>query len=148
MRPLFLSLTLLVLSAGSLFAQGGVMIYEPGSRGANLRFIEKGKGQEFTEEFVDFQSYHFVQFGVYPASVDRYEIKAPKTVGQSWLIFHEETIIRGATEEGAYYIVKPFSTEAEARANAEAFKKQGINCWYNHNLTDVAFVLLAISFPK
>jgi hypothetical protein len=135
-----------LLSGGSLAAQ--VMIYEPGSRGANLRVIDKGKGQDYTEDFVDFQSYHFVQFGVYPASVDRYEIKAPKSAGQSWLIFHEETLIRGSEEPGAYYIVKPYSTEAEARANAEVFKKQGLNCWYNSNLTDVAFVLLAISFPK
>jgi hypothetical protein len=146
MRPLFLSLIIVLLSGGSLAAQ--VMIYEPGSRGANLRIIEKGKGQEFTEDFVDFQSYHFVQFGVYPASVDRYDIKAPKAAGQSWLIFHEETLIRGSEEPGAYYIVKPFSTEAEARANAETLKKQGLNCWYNNNLTDVAFVLVAISFPQ
>lgn len=149
MRSLLFACCILFLGIETMSAQG-VMVYEPGSRGGQAaRVIEKGKkGQEYDAEFVDFQSYHFVQFAVYPSTVDRYDLRGPKEIGQSWLIFHKETLFAGSAEKGAYYIVQPFSSEEEARKKAESFKKQGLDCWYNGELTDARFVLVAISFPK
>ena len=149
MRSLVLAICLLFLGVEYVSAQGGVMVYEPGSRSASMqREIKKGKGQEFDTPFVDFQSYHFVQFAVYPASADRYELFAPSQAGQAWLIFHEGTVFEDSPERGAYYIVKPFTSEEEARENAELLKKKGVDCWYNGELTDARFILVAISFPE
>lgn len=108
------------------------------------RTIPPGKGQVFTESFHAITDFHFVQFGVYPFKGQQIDkIKAPKQAGQVWLILHTGTTIKGMKDnEGAYYIVKPYLTDADAKAAAKAFSEKGIKCWYNPDLTKASFTLI------
>jgi hypothetical protein len=109
------------------------------------REIKRGKGQEFSEEFRFTQDFQFIQFGVYPTDTDIDKIKAPKGVGQVWLIWHPHTSIQNVREKGAIYIVKPVFSEQEARDQVAMFKKKGIKSWYNKQLTGVSFTLLGFT---
>lgn len=105
------------------------------------RVIEKGRGQEFSREFIDIGYFHFVQFGVYPVNTSRDKLKAPE-VGQVWLIHHKDTQIKGVAGVGALYIVKPFANEEDAKNAVATYRSQKIRCWYNAELTGAAFELV------
>lgn len=119
--------------AGHLQAQ---WIYQGSSTERN---IPDGKGQEFDRPFIDIKEIYFVQFAVYPNSVDPFSLGAPN-VGQVWIIYHRESVVKG--ENGAFYIVKPYPSEADARSAAKSIKKLGIDCWYNSALTGETFTLI------
>ncbi len=131
-----------------LFALGSPLraqlTYTP--RSDEARMIDPGQGQEFTRAFFDANNFHFVQFGVYPLTVNRRKILAPSGIGQIWLIEHKSTQIRGRRYRGAFYIVKAFPSAGLARAYADKYKKQGIDCWYNPKLFDVPFTLWGITY--
>lgn len=110
-----------------------------------IRVINPGTGQNFSRDFICSTCFHFVQFGVYQANTDKYDIRAPQDVGEVWLIRHDKTMVKGNTQPGAYYIVKAFSSENEARLFANNCKKEGLDCWYNPNLTGTEFDLLSIT---
>ena len=114
------------------------------------RVIEKGKGQKFTEAFVDLDFFHFVQFGVYPRDVDRELLLAPADVGQVWLIWHKDTQIKGTPPgSGALYIVQPFQTMEDAKAAVATYRsRNNIRCWYNKELTGITFSLIASTTPN
>lgn len=105
------------------------------------RVIERGRGQEFTQDFIDIGYFHFVQFGVYPVGTPHEKLKAPE-LGQVWLIHHKETQIKGVAGIGALYIVKPFGTEMEARSAVDNYRRNNIRCWYNAELTGATFELV------
>lgn len=131
----------MMMAAGSVKAQ---LTYTP--RGDDPRVVDPGQGQEFNRAFFDCKNFHFVQFGVYPKSVNWRRILAPSGLGQIWLIEHAGTQIRGRYMKGAYYIVKAFPTAQLARSYATQYKKQGIDCWYNPELFDVPFTLWGITY--
>lgn len=105
------------------------------------RVIEKGSGQEFSMDFIDIGYFHFVQFGVYPATTSRDKLKAPN-LGQVWLIHHKDTQIKGRPGVGALYIVKPFATAMDAQNAVAAYRSRNIRCWYNAELTGATFELV------
>ncbi len=108
------------------------------------RTIDPGRGQEFSGGFISIDNFHFVQFAVYAGDKNPAEIRPPQGIGQVWLIGHAETYIRQRHRQtGALYIVKPFPTEEKARAAANAYSKRGIECWYNPELTNSLFSLMA-----
>ncbi len=114
--------------------------------GSKARVITPGKGQEYDRAFIPVGDFHFVQFGVYPADVDLTKIGAPpEFIGQVWLIYHEDTQIKGSTKPGAVYIVKPFGAEDDARRAAKDFEARKISSWYNPGLTGATFVLVGIT---
>ena len=113
---------------------------------AKARVITPGKGQEFDRAFIPVGDFHFVQFGVYPSDVDLTKIGAPpEFVGQVWLIYHEDTIIKGSSQPGAVYIVKPFGTADDARRAAKDFESKKVSSWYNPALAGATFVLVGIT---
>ena len=108
------------------------------------RTIDQGRGQEFSGGFISIDDFHFVQFAVYAGDKNPAEIRPPQGIGQVWLIGHAETYIRNRNRQtGALYIVKPFPTGDQARAAANAYSKRGIECWYNPELTNSLFSLMA-----
>jgi len=110
------------------------------------RVITPGKGQEYDRAFIPVGDFHFVQFGVYPPDVDLTKIGAPPDfVGQVWLIFHEDTRIKGSNEPGAIYIVKPFGTSEDARRAAKDYESNKVSSWYNPSLAGATFVLVGIT---
>ncbi len=115
------------------------------SKEAKSRTIRPGRGQVFTENFTRIGEFYFVQFGVYPSTMDLTKIKAPEGVGQVWLIEHKETTIKGVNTQGAYYNVKPYLSEEEAKAAVDRFKQLKINCWYNQALTGANFTLIGVA---
>ncbi len=124
---------LLIGSAGMLQAQ---WIYKGNNK---ERAVPPGKGQEYQRPFMDVGEIHFVQFAVYPSTVNPFELGAPN-LGQVWIIYHRETFVKG--QYGALYIVKPFATAADARAAAARYKKRKYDCWYNSELTGATFDLI------
>lgn len=112
----------------------------------NQRTIPPGRGQEFAKEFkfVD-EKFYFIQFGVYPAIVNKRTIKAPIGVRDVWLIEHSFTSVKSISERGAFYIVKPYPTADSAKGAARWFKSRGIDCWYNEKLTGASFTLIGFS---
>lgn len=137
---IFASLLFLSLCFVEMQAQ---LVYT--TRSGASRMIDPGKGQEFSRNFIPASSFHFVQFGVYPSTTNWRDIMAPHNVGQVWLIHHGQTIVKGSTANGAYYIVKPFATAMEARQYAARYKKTGIDAWFNPDLTGAPFVLHAFT---
>lgn len=136
-------LVVVVCCSCSLFAQiqptpKSPIIYQGAEK---ARVIEKGKGQEFSRDFIDIGYFHFVQFGVYPVDASRDKLKAPD-VGQVWLIHHKDTQIKGVAGVGALYIVKPFATEVDAKNAVASYRGNKIRCWYNADLTGAAFELV------
>jgi hypothetical protein len=110
------------------------------------RIITPGKGQEYDRAFIPVGDFHFVQFGVYPPDADLTKIGAPPDfVGQVWLIYHEDTRIKGSSKQGAIYIVKPFGTAEDARRAAKDYESQKVSSWYNPALAGATFVLVGIT---
>lgn len=110
------------------------------------RVITPGKGQEYDRAFIPVGDFHFVQFGVYPSDVDLTKIGAPpEFVGQVWLIYHEDTQIKGSDKPGAVYIVKPFGTADDARRAAKDYESREVSSWYNPALAGATFVLVGIT---
>lgn len=131
---LFAMLSISVLSAQKEFEYKGI---------DSTRVIPRGRGQFFTHRFVLVDDYHFVQFAVHPEK-DLRRLKAPDPakVGETWLIRHEDTVIKGSLRKGAIYIVKPYESGEAAKLDVAKFKKIGFECWYNPELTGLRISLL------
>ncbi len=117
----------------------------------NVRIIPPGKGDEYNEDFVQVNQFYFVQFAVYNINRDWREIHAPETDEQLWLIEHPDTYVQGNQVRGAYYIVKPCNSEAEAQAVVARYKRRGIDCFFNRELSNISFIIRAFnrsSFPE
>lgn len=109
------------------------------------RAVPNGKGQEFDQPFFSVGNIHFVQFGVYPSSIDPFTLGAPN-LGQVWIIYHRESFVKG--QYGAFYIVKPFPNADEARKAAARYNKAKIDCWYNTELTGATFNLIGTTYDR
>jgi len=117
----------------------------------NVRIIPPGKGNEYSEDFVQVNHFYFVQFAVYNINKNWREIRAPETDEQLWLIEHPDTYVQGNQVRGAYYIVKPCNSEAEAQAVVARYKRRGIDCFFNRELSNISFIIRAFnrsSFPE
>ena len=133
MKKLVVTSFLLIFGLGLLNAQ---WIYKGNDR---ERAVPPGKGKEYQRPFMDVGEIHFVQFAVYPGSVNPFELGAPN-LGQVWIIYHRETKVKG--EYGAFYIVKPFGTADDARRAVARYKNMKYDCWYNSELTGATFNLI------
>lgn len=108
--------------------------------------ITQESTREVAENFTLIQNLYFIQFGVYPTSLDKNRIKTPDHVSGAWLIHLPTVKVKGMKGKGAYYVVKPYLTEQAARNEAAALKKDHqVNCWYNKELTGSNFILLGIT---
>ena len=119
-------------------------------RSGDVRVVNQRKGtpgpdKQFSEDFVCSSCFHFVQFAVYNAGITRSAIKAPKGIGDVWLIRHNQTYLRGSAHQGAIYMVKAFANEVEAKQFARDCKRKGLDCWYNPQLNGIQFELLSMS---
>lgn len=147
----YLSVLIFLLLMSPVISQAQAQTTESGFKyeaDEKERVIRPGKGQVFSQELVPVKEFHFVQFGVYPATEKVIsKILAPKNVGQVWLILHEGTTIKGVKDggDGAVYLVKPYATGERARQEVLEFQKRGIRCWYNPDLTGAAFTLMAVT---
>ncbi len=121
----------------------------PSPASNQTRIVGPGTGPSsasaYSKEFICSTCFHFVQFGVYNKERSKYDLRGPETVGEVWLIEHAFTKVAGSNKPGAYYIVKAFSNEMEARSFAKTCKGQGIAAWYNPSLTGTEFELLSIT---
>ncbi len=111
----------------------------------NVRIIPPGKGDEYNEDFVQINQFHFVQFAVYNITKNWRDIRAPEIDDQLWLIEDPYTIVQGSPERGAYYIVKPCNSPFEAQNIAAKYKSNGIDCFYNRELSNISFIIRAFN---
>lgn len=143
MTAKFFTILFLSCLSVSLYAQRGC----PNPASSTMRVLAPGTGptQSFdrAKDFTCSTCFHFVQFGVYKGTTDKYSIQAPEGIPEIWLIKHDHTLING--QMGAMYMVKAFGTESQARSFATSQKNRGIPCWYNPSLTGADFELLSVA---
>lgn len=104
------------------------------------RNVKKGSGQVGNDLFTPVSELHYVQFAVYckDTPVD----KAPSIDGL-YLLWHPGSTCPGGAK-GASYIVKGYTTAAEAKAAVASYKAARIDCWYNPALTGAEVEIIGV----